>query len=157
MTIKLITIGRTDQAYLQQGIHEYIGRIMHFANISVVELPNVRQTKNMKPNEVCRREGEVLQRELSKSDVIILLDEKGKQYNSREMASWFNKVMVSGPREISFVCGGAYGFSEDIYKLAHYLISLSKLTFTHQMVRLIFLEQLYRCFTMLKGIPYHND
>ena len=157
MRIKLVTIGKTDQSYIRQGILEYMRRLEHFVNISVEELPDVRNTKNMSNAELQRREGEILQRGLSGSDVIILLDEKGQSFSSREMAAWLNKILISGPRELAFVCGGAFGFSEDIYKLAHYLISLSRLTFTHQMARLIFLEQLYRSFTILKGMPYHND
>ena len=157
MKLKLVTIGRTDQAYIKQGLLDYQARMEHFVPVSVVELPNIKQAKNLRPDEISRREGELLRRELNGTDIIVLLDEAGKQFTSREMAEWLNKVMVAGPREIAFVCGGAYGFSGDMYKLAHYLIALSKLTFTHQMARLIFLEQLYRCFTILKGMPYHND
>jgi 23S rRNA (pseudouridine1915-N3)-methyltransferase len=111
----------------------------------------------MNPELIKRKEGEKLEGMLKKSDLIVLLDELGKEYSSRGFAGWLEKTMNSGPRQISFVIGGAYGVSKEIVQLSDFRLSLSKMTFTHQMVRLIFLEQLYRAFTILKGMSYHND
>lgn len=157
MKISLYNIGRTDSAYIQQGIEDYLRRIKHYVEISVIDLPDIKQSGRMNPEIVKQKEGQKFEKLLSKSDVLILLDESGQEFTSRGLAEWLNKVMNSGPREISFVSGGAYGFSQNIVRLADFRLSLSKMTFTHQMVRLIFLEQLYRAFTILKGMNYHND
>lgn len=157
MKINVYNIGKTDSTYLKQGVDEYIKRLRYFVEISVYDLPDIKQTGGMNADFIKRKEGEKLQKRLTKSDLIILLDESGKEYTSRGLAEWLNKVISSGPREISFLSGGAYGFSDDIIRLSDFKLSLSKMTFTHQMVRLIFLEQLYRAFTIIKGMNYHND
>jgi 23S rRNA (pseudouridine1915-N3)-methyltransferase len=157
MKINLYNIGKTDPAYLRQGIDAYTKKLQHFIELSVIDIPELKQTKGMDPAFIRRKEGEKLSKTLTKSDLIILLDETGKEYTSRGLAEWLNKVMSSGPREISFVSGGAFGFSDEIIRKSDYKLSLSKMTFTHQMVRLFFLEQLYRTFTILKGMNYHND
>lgn len=157
MKINLYNIGKTDAGYLLQGIEDYTRRLGHFTDISITDLPNVKQTSSMSPDAVKHNEGQKLEKVLFKSDLIILLDESGKEYSSRGLAEWLNKIMISGPKQISFVSGGAYGFSEEIQRMSDFKLSLSKMTFTHQMVRLIFLEQLYRAFTILKGMKYHND
>lgn len=157
MKITVYNIGKTDSTYLKQGVNEYIKRLRHFVEIAVHDLPDIKQTGRMNADFIKRKEGEKLEKRLTKSDLIILLDESGKEYTSRGLAEWLNKVMSSGSREISFVSGGAYGFSDDIIRLSDFKLSLSKMTFTHQMVRLIFLEQLYRAFTIIKGMNYHND
>lgn len=157
MKISLYNIGKTDSAYLQQGIDDYLKRLKHFVDISVYNIPGIKQGSSMSPEIIKRKEGEKLVKKMMKSDLIILLDESGKEYSSRGLAEWLKKIMNSGPRQISFVSGGAFGFSDEIIRLSDYKLSLSKMTFTHQMVRLIFLEQLYRAYTILKGMSYHND
>lgn len=157
MKISLYNIGTTDSDYLNNGINEYIKRLQHFVEFSVRDIPGVRQSKGMDPQTVKRLEGEKLKKILTGSDVIILLDESGKELSSRGLADWLNKIMNSGPKQVSFVSGGAFGFSAEINRISDFKLSLSKMTFTHQMVRLIFTEQLYRAFTILKGMKYHND
>jgi 23S rRNA (pseudouridine1915-N3)-methyltransferase len=157
MKISLYNIGKTDSVYLQQGIKDYVSRIQHFIDLSVYDLPSIRQSRAMSPEIVKRNEGQKLEKALVKSDMIILLDESGKEYSSRGFAEWLNKTMRSGPKQISFITGGAYGFDDEIIGRSDFRLSLSKMTFTHQMVRLVFLEQLYRAFTILKGMNYHND
>ena len=150
-------MGKTVSGYLQEGIDDYSKRLSHYVDISVQDIPNVKQSSTMSTDVVKQKEGERLQKILTKSDLIILLDESGKEYSSRGFAEWLNKIMNSGPRQISFVSGGAFGFSDEIVRLSDFRLSLSKMTFTHQMARLIFMEQLYRAFTILKGMNYHND
>jgi 23S rRNA (pseudouridine1915-N3)-methyltransferase len=157
MKINLYNIGKTDSAYLQQGINDYTKRLQHFVDLSVHDITSIKHSSSMSPDIVKQKEGKKLEKALTKSDLIILLDESGKEYSSRGFAEWLNKIMNSGPRQISFVSGGAFGFSDEIIRLSDFKLSLSKMTFTHQMVRLIFLEQLYRAYKILKGMNYHND
>jgi 23S rRNA (pseudouridine1915-N3)-methyltransferase len=157
MKINIYNIGKTDSAYLQQGINEYAKRLQHFVDLSVHDIPGIKQSSSMHPDIVKQQEGKKLEKMMKKSDVIIVLDKSGKEYSSRGFAEWLNKIMNSGPKQISFVSGGAFGFSDEIIRLSDFKLSLSKMTFTHQMVRLIFIEQLYRAYTILKGMNYHND
>jgi 23S rRNA (pseudouridine1915-N3)-methyltransferase len=157
MKLVLYTIGKTDVPYIREGIDDYLKRIRHFIDFSIVDLPLIRHNKNYTPELLCHKEGEMIIQSVSKSNIIILLDEKGKEYTSRSFSEWLDKLMTSGVRQVSFVVGGAYGFSDDVYKLAHQKISLSQMTLPHQLIRLFFAEQLYRAFTLIKGIPYHND
>jgi 23S rRNA (pseudouridine1915-N3)-methyltransferase len=157
MKFTLYNIGKTDSKYIVEGLNDYSKRIGYFLDFSVIDIPELKQKKNFSPDMIKQKEGELLIRYLSKTDILVLLDEKGTEYKSREFSDWLNKIFSQGNKQVSFVTGGAYGFSEDIFKRAHYKISLSKLTFTHQLVRLVFVEQLYRACTIIKGIPYHND
>jgi 23S rRNA (pseudouridine1915-N3)-methyltransferase len=157
MKFTLYNIGKTEVPYLQQGIDEYLGRINHFINFSIIDLPQVRHGKGLSPEILSIKEGEILAKALANNDVIILLDEKGKEYTSRAFSGYLAGIMNQGVKHVAFVTGGAYGFSVEIRKLAHHSMSLSRMTFTHQLVRLIFAEQLYRALTLIKGIPYHND
>jgi 23S rRNA (pseudouridine1915-N3)-methyltransferase len=157
MKLSLYNIGKTDSNYIKEGLADYSKRISHFVDFSVVDIPEIKQKKNLSPEIIKHKEGELLLRYLSKTDIIILLDENGAEYKSRGFSDWLNKLINQGNKQVSFVTGGAYGFSEEVLKIAHFKISLSKLTFTHQLVRLVFVEQLYRAFTIIKGMPYHND
>ena len=157
MKLVLMNVGKTDESYLQQGILEYTHRISRFAELSLMDLPALKARRKEPPAELCRREGELILKTAQPFKPKVLLDEKGRQYSSREYAAWLQKIMSQGWKEMVFITGGAYGFSEEVYREADYSISLSRMTFTHQMVRLVFLEQLYRAFTILKGMPYHND
>jgi 23S rRNA (pseudouridine1915-N3)-methyltransferase len=157
MKITLVNIGKIDQSFIREGITDFQKRIGYFVDFSIVDLPEIKQARSLSPDQVKQKEGEQLLKFLSKSDLCILLDERGTELSSRGFSSWLEKNMNQGTKHIIFVTGGAYGFSEDIYKVARQKISLSQMTFTHQMVRLIFTEQLYRALTLIKGIPYHND
>lgn len=157
MKITLVNIGKTDKSYVREGLADFQKRIGYFVDFSIVDLPEIKQVKSLSIDQIKQKEGVQLLKFLTKSDLCILLDEKGTEFSSRGLSTWLEKNMNQGSKHIVFVTGGAYGFSDDIYKVAQQKISLSQMTFTHQMVRLIFTEQLYRAFTILKGIPYHND
>ena len=157
MKFTLFTIGKTDIPYIKQGIDGYLQRIVHFVDFSIIELPQIRHTKSLSPELLCKKEGESLANALRNCNLIILLDENGKEHTSRSFSEYLNKIMNKHLHHVAFVTGGAYGFSDSVYKMAHDKLSLSRMTFTHQMVRLIFMEQFYRAFTVIRGIPYHND
>ncbi len=157
MKFTFYNIGKTDRSYLQEGIEDYCHRIEHFIDFSIIDIPGIKSSQNLPDGMIRKKEGEALKKVLQKHDVIVLLDENGNEMNSRQFAGWLNKLQTQSYKHVAFVSGGAYGFSDVILKLAHYKISLSKMTFTHQMVRLIFTEQLYRACTILKGMNYHND
>jgi len=157
MKLTLLNIGKTDVPYLQTGIADYTKRISHFLDFTVKDLPVKKISRNETPQQLCMREGEIIKKHIAGFDRIVLLDEQGKEFNSRDFAGWIQKLMNQGVRQVAFVTGGAWGFTEDIYRMADHKLSLSKMTLTHQMVRLLFAEQLYRALTLIKGIPYHND
>jgi len=157
MKFTLYNIGKTDRSYLNQGIEDYCGRIKHFIDFSVIDIPGIKSGNKMPHEIIKKKEGEVLLNALSKQEIVILLDENGMEMNSRKFAEWLNKLQTQSYKQVAFVSGGAFGFSQEIYNLAQQKISLSKLTLTHQMVRLVFVEQLYRACTILKGMQYHND
>lgn len=157
MKLVLFNIGKTDVPYVKEGLEDYYKRIRHFIDFSVVDLPPVKHGKNLTPELLCAKEGEIISAAAAKCNIIILLDEKGKEYTSRSFSAWLDKIMNLGVKQIGIVTGGAYGFSPEVYKLAHYALSLSKMTYPHQLVRLVFAEQLYRALTLIKGLPYHND
>lgn len=157
MKFNFYNIGKTDSDYLEKGIADYCSRIAHFYPFEVKNLPLIKKSANLPQHVLLQKEGEQLKKALAGEDIIVLLDEKGKEYNSRGFSVWIEKIMNRGARSIAFVSGGAFGFSDDIRALADYTISLSKMTFTHQLVRLIFVEQFYRACTILRGMKYHND
>ncbi|WP_407428937.1 23S rRNA (pseudouridine(1915)-N(3))-methyltransferase RlmH [Arcticibacter sp.] len=157
MKITFLVLGKTDDKYINEGITKYLGRLKHYIKFDLIEIPDLKNTKNLREDQQKAKEAELLQKALNPTDHIILLDEKGSEFTSRQFSEFLNKKMVSGIQNLVFIVGGPYGFDENIYKLAHGKISLSKLTFSHQMVRLFFIEQVYRGFTILKGEPYHHD
>lgn len=157
MTIELIVIGKTDSEAVASLTDQYMKRINHYVKFSVTMLPDIRNTKNISHNSQKRQEGEMLLKNISESDYIVLLDEKGEEYRSMDFAMWLQKRMNSSVRKLIFIIGGPYGFSESVYKRANASISLSKMTFSHQLVRAVFCEQLYRGFTILKNEPYHHE
>ena len=157
MTIRLIVVGKTDIGYLQQGIDEYVGRLKHYVKFEVEVIPALRDQKNASPDEMKEREAQLLMRKLEGCDRIVLLDEHGTERTSMEFAQYLQKQMNSGIRTLAFVVGGAFGFAPSIYAAAHDKMSISRMTLTHQMVRLFFVEQLYRAMTILKGEKYHNE
>ena len=157
MTIRLLAIGKTDNNELQQLINQYIKRLGFYIKFSFEIIPDLKNTKNLSEEQQKQKEGELILNLTGKSDTLILLDEKGKQYSSVVFSEYLQKHMNSGIKQLVFVIGGPYGFSEDIYQRANSKLSLSKMTFSHQMVRLFFIEQLYRGFTILKNEPYHHQ
>jgi 23S rRNA (pseudouridine1915-N3)-methyltransferase len=149
-------MGRTEESYLQEGIMLYEKRISYYLPFSCLSVVPSRASKNMSVDELKRMEGEMLLRQIKPEDTVVLLDERGYQYSSIEFASFLQRLMNAGTKHCHFICGGPYGFSESLYARATERISLSKMTFTHQIIRLIFMEQLYRAMTILRNEPYHH-
>lgn len=156
MTIRLLTIGKTDNKALQQLITEYENRLKHYLKFELEIIPDIKNVKNLSEAQQKEKEGELILKKLSTTDILILLDENGKQYTSIEFSNYLQKKMNSGIKQLVFVIGGPYGFSTSVYQKAQGKISLSKMTFSHQMVRLFVVEQVYRAFTILKNEPYHH-
>ncbi len=157
MKIVLITLGKTEDSYLITGIDKYVKRLKHYTRFSIIEIPELRNTKNLSEDQQKEKEAELVLSKIQNTDYLILLDERGKSFSSVEFAGMLEKLGVRGISSLVFVTGGPYGFSEQMYKRANETISLSKMTFSHQMVRLFFVEQIYRAFTILKGEPYHHE
>ena len=156
MNIKLLLVGKTDEGSLQSLIDNYIKRLNHYNRFEVEILPDLKNTKNLSSEQQKQKEGKLILEKISTSDFLVLLDENGKQYSSEAFSEYIQKRLNSGMKQLIFVVGGPYGFSEDVYARAQGKVSLSKMTFSHQMVRLFFVEQLYRAFTILKNEPYHH-
>ena len=156
MTIKLLAIGKTDNTQLQQLINDYEKRLGHYIKFNLEIIPDLKKAKHLSETQQKQKEGELILNKVSNSDVLILLDENGKQLDSISFSNYLQKHMNSGIKQLVFVIGGPYGFSQDVYNKAQGKLSLSKMTFSHQMVRLFFIEQLYRGFTILRNEPYHH-
>ena len=157
MKITLIAIGKTEDKYLIEGIEKYINRLKHYINFSFLAIPDVKNVKNLSEAQQKAKEAELLHKQINNADVVILLDERGKKYSSMAFSEYLNKQMVGSVQHLIFIIGGPYGFDETIYKRANGSISLSDMTFSHQMIRLFFVEQLYRGFSILKNEPYHHE
>ncbi len=155
MNIKLIVVSKTDIPYVQAGMDEYTSRLKHYCDFELVVVPAVKGKAT--PEELKEREGEQILRHTAKADVTVLLDEHGREMTSVGFSEYLQQQMNAGVRTLAFVVGGAYGFSQAVYAAASYKISLSQMTFNHQMVRLFFLEQLYRAHTILRHEKYHNE
>jgi 23S rRNA (pseudouridine1915-N3)-methyltransferase len=156
MTIKLLAIGKTDNKSLISLIEDYKKRLNFYVKFQFEIIPDLKKAKNLSEEQQKQKEGELILNTINSSDVLILLDETGKQLDSISFSNYLQKHMNSGIKQLVFVIGGPYGFSESVYKQAQGKLSLSKMTFSHQMVRLFFIEQLYRGFTILKNEPYHH-
>ena len=157
MNINLLAIGKTDADYLNQAIDVYKKRLNHYTKFSLQIIPDLKNAAKISHEEQCKKEGELIVNQLATSSYTVLLDANGKQMTSMEFSKWIQARFNSGVKNVNFVIGGPYGFSKDVYDAANEKISLSKMTFSHQMVRLIFLEQLYRAFTILNNEPYHHE
>ena len=157
MKIVLITIGKTNEKYLIDGISNYQKRLKHYINFEMTEIVNIKNTKNLSEVELMKKEGELIIKQIQSSDHLVLLDDKGKDFTSPKFAQKLQQWMISGKKRLVFVVGGAYGFSEEVYQRGNEKISLSKMTFSHQMVRLFFVEQIYRGYTILNNEPYHHE
>ena len=158
MKITLLTVGKTDKDWVKAGMEIYIDRLRHYINFSLVKIPELKKVSALSKEQIKTKEGELILKNIRSTDDVILLDEHGKTFTSMEWASVIeNKISGGSARDIVFVIGGAYGFSREVYDRSNSMISLSKMTFSHQMVRAIFVEQLYRAFTIIKGEPYHHE
>ena len=157
MRINLVCMGKTDDKEITNLVKYYQNRLPKYWNFEIIEIPDVKNAKNLSPDLLKKEEGKLFLNLIENSDTIVLLDEKGKQFTSREFASKINNWMSSSVKKVSIIIGGAYGFSDEMYERANEKMSLSKMTFTHQMIRLFFVEQIYRADQILQGKPYHND
>lgn len=157
MNIKLLAIGKTDNASLQTLIDDYTKRLSFYIKFDMEIIPDIKNAKNLSENQQKEKEGEMILSKINTTDQLILLDENGKTFTSIGFSEELQKKMNSGIKTLVFVIGGPYGFSEEVYKKANGKISLSEMTFSHQMIRLFFIEQLYRGFTILKNEPYHHQ
>ena len=157
MKITLLTVGKTDKDWVRQGMDIYISRLKHYIPFSVVEIPELKNVSSLTKDQIKTREGELILKNVRPADDLILMDERGKQYTSVELAKVIQDKISYAGKDMVFVIGGAYGFSEAVYRRADSRISLSKMTFSHQRVRAIFVEQIYRAFTIMRGEPYHHE
>ena len=156
MKILFLVIGKTSERWLDEGISEYMMRIKRYAPFELTVIPDMRNRGKIDIAQLKKLEGECILKSVKDTDVVCLLDEKGKQFSSISLADWINKEFSITSKRIVFVIGGAYGFSDAVYLRSNFTLSLSPMTFSHQMVRLIFLEQLYRAFTIINNEPYHH-
>ncbi|ETN95922.1 23S rRNA (pseudouridine(1915)-N(3))-methyltransferase RlmH [Zhouia amylolytica] len=156
MNIKLIAIGKTDNSHLQELINDYQKRLGFYVKFNLEIIPDIKNAKNLSESQQKEKEGQMILKKIQSTDQLILLDEQGKNFSSEHFAEYVQKKMNSGIKQLVFVIGGPYGFSEEVYQKSQGKISLSKMTFSHQMVRLFFIEQIYRAFTILRNEPYHH-
>jgi len=157
MKITLIVIGKTDKKYILEGVSEYEKRLAHYCKFELKVIPDIKNSKSMSESVQMQKEGEQILASIRTTTELLLLDERGSEHSSIEFAKLIERKGVAGKSEITFVVGGPYGFSPEVKARANGLVSLSKLTFSHQIVRLIFMEQLYRAMTIIKGEPYHHE
>ena len=157
MQITFLVVGKTSEQYIQAGITEYSKRIARYIKFDLKEIPYIKNTKNISENEQKQKEGEQILKNIDKQDFVVLLDDKGKELDSIAFANMLQSKMNQSVKKLFFVVGGAYGFSSDVYNRANSKLSLSKMTFSHQIIRVLFLEQLYRGFTILNNEPYHHQ
>lgn len=157
MKITLLTVGKTDKDWVRQGLDIYVSRLKHYIPFAIVEIPELKGVSSFTKEQIKTREGELILKNIRPTDDVILMDERGKQHSSVELAKVIQDKISYAGKDIVFVIGGAYGFSDPVYVRANSKISLSRMTFSHQMVRVIFAEQLYRAFTIIRGEPYHHE
>ncbi len=157
MKVVLVLIGKTDEKYIDTGIKKYLDRLKHYIPFEMRIIPDIKNTKKLSVEQQKITEGQLIIQQFQPGDEIILLDEGGKEYSSREFSGFMEQKLLRGLKRLVFVVGGPYGFSNEVYQKSNGKLSLSRMTFSHQMVRLIFAEQLYRAMTILKNQPYHHD
>lgn len=157
MKITLLTVGKTDRDWVKQGLDIYVSRLKHYIPFTMVEIPELKNVSALSKEQIKSREGELILKNIRPTDDVVLMDERGREYTSVELAKVIQEKISYVGKDMVFVIGGAYGFSPEVYSRANSKISLSKMTFSHQMVRAIFAEQLYRAFTIMKGEPYHHE
>lgn len=156
MKIVLLVIGKTDKDFVKNGIEEYKKRLVHYLPFEIKIIPDIKNTKNLSENQQKQKEGVLILEKIKSGDTLILLDEGGKEFSSVAFSKFIEQKMIGGTKNLVFTIGGPYGFSDEVYKKAQGKVSLSKMTFSHQMIRMIFTEQLYRSMTIIKGEPYHH-
>ena len=157
MNIKLIQIGKTKQKELDHLISAYLQRLKHLVKFEIYTIPDIKNTKSLNESQQKEKEAELILKQIQPTDWVVLLDEKGKHYTSNTFADFFQQKMNSGIKTLVFVIGGPYGFSDKIYQLAKQKVALSSMTFTHEMIRLIFVEQVYRAYSIINNLPYHHN
>lgn len=157
MKITLLTVGKTDIKWVKEGLEMYSSRLKHYVNFDVVEIPELKNVSALTKEQIKEKEGELILKHIKANDSLVLMDERGKEYRSIQFAAMLEDRMIRGGKDMVFVIGGAYGFSEAVYSRTDDKISLSKMTYSHQLVRTIFAEQLYRAFTIIRGEPYHHE
>lgn len=157
MKVKLLVVGQTNMKFVEQGFDEFAARLKHYTDFEFLVIPNPKNSGKLEPTELKNKEAESILAKLQLSDFVVLLDEKGAAYSSVEFSAFLQKRMNSGVKNLVFIVGGAFGFSDKMYERANSKLSLSKMTFSHQLIRLIFAEQLYRAFTILRNEKYHNE
>ena len=157
MKILFLVIGKTDEDYLITGIKKYVGRLGHYVPFELKEIPDIRNRKTLNEEQQKKAESFLLLSQLQPGDRVVLLDERGKSYTSVEFSEVLERQMASGVKRLVFIVGGPYGFAQEVYDRADAMLSLSPMTFSHQLVRVVFLEQLYRALTIIKGEPYHHE
>ncbi|MBC7915881.1 MAG: 23S rRNA (pseudouridine(1915)-N(3))-methyltransferase RlmH [Pyrinomonadaceae bacterium] len=157
MKITFLVIGKTEDKYLREGIEKYQKRLKHYVKFDIIEIAELKNTKNLSEDQQKAKEAELIVKAISTTDTIVLLDDKGQEYTSVQFSGFISKKMLSGIHNLVFIVGGPYGFDNSLYTLAKEKLSLSKMTFSHQMIRLLFVEQVYRAFSILKGEPYHHE
>ena len=157
MKVALVLVGKTVNKHFVELIDEYAGRVKHYIGFDIITIPELKNTKSLSVDQQKQQEGELILKQLQGGDHVVLLDEHGKEFRSVEFSSYMEQKMQTVNKRLVFVIGGPYGFSPDVYAKANEKISLSKMTFSHQMVRLIFVEQLYRAMTIIRGEPYHHE
>ncbi|MBQ2301290.1 MAG: 23S rRNA (pseudouridine(1915)-N(3))-methyltransferase RlmH [Bacteroidaceae bacterium] len=153
----LIVVGKTTDKRFEAITQEYIERIRHYIPFTIEVIPELKNTKGLSQDEQKKREGELIQKNLQPGDYVVLLDEHGSERSSMDFASWIQKKMAAGPKRLVFIVGGPYGFSDAIHQKGNEEISLSRMTLSHQMIRMFFVEQIYRAMTILNGEPYHHE
>lgn len=157
MKITLLVVGRTIESHFIKAIDDYTQRTQRYIAFDMQVIPELKNTKNITEDQQKEKEAELILKALNPTDYVVLLDERGKEFRSMEFAEWIEKKMITVNKRLVFIIGGPYGFSQAIYSLAQEKISLSKMTFSHQMIRLFFIEQLYRAFNIIQGGPYHHE
>lgn len=157
MEIELLTVGKTTIKFVAEGTEEYVKRLKHYIPYRITSLPDIKRNASLGPERQKEAEGELILSKLLSSDYIVLLDERGKEYSSIEFSGFIEKQMIAGRKRVVFIVGGPYGFSQAVYDRADSKVSMSRMTFNHEMVRLFFTEQVYRAMTILRGEPYHHE
>lgn len=157
MNVTLLAVGKTEVPWVKEGLDLYASRLRHYVPFKIEEIPHLKGAAALSEQSIKDKEGEIILQKLRPSDYVILLDEHGREYRSVEFAKYMEQLISRSSQDMLFIIGGAYGFSKAVYDRANAMLSLSKMTFSHQMVRTVFAEQLYRAFTIMRGEPYHHE
>lgn len=157
MEIGILSVGKIASEWVNKGVEQFNSRIKRYVKYTSIIIPDLKNSKSLSKDNITEEEGKLLLQQIQPSDLVVIMDEKGKHFTSREFADWIQKQMNTGKKRMLFVVGGPFGFSESVYKRADYKVALSKMTFTHEMAKLLLTEQIYRAMTILKGEPYHHD